>query len=87
MYLKKETWYKYNVAHTGDTLELTVVSENGFRTSKKIVKKPGKGDIYLLIDNKKKPPEIKKAYGRQIQGIESLMKPKNRVFKNENGFQ
>jgi len=80
--LKRESWYKYNVDNPGDTIRVTVVSENGFQTSKTIVKKPGPGDIYLLVDNKRKEPVLKEVYKQQLKGIESLMTSKNRVNKN-----
>lgn len=81
--LKRETWYKYMVDKPGDSLSLTLVSAYGFQMSKTIVKEAGRGDIYLLTDNKKKAPAMKKVYPQQVQGVESLMTPENRIYKKE----
>lgn len=48
--LKKETWYWYGVTNTGDTILLTVVSENGFRTTKTIINQSVNAEVYLIID-------------------------------------
>ena len=80
--LKRETWYKYKTVNPGDSVRLTVISANGYQTSETIVKKPGREDIYLIVDKKKKAPAIKEVYAQQIKGIESLMTPENRIYKD-----
>lgn len=80
--LKKETWFRYSVTNTGDTILLTVVSENGFRTTKTIINQSVNAEVYLIIDKKRKVPLVNKVYSQKVRGIENMMIPKNSVYKD-----
>ncbi len=77
--LREETWYSFTLSHPDDTLMVKVVSVNGLEAEKTIVARPGKTDIYLLIEKKKKNPEVSRVQSNSIDGIESLMKAENRI--------